>query len=77
MLVDQFRRRLISQLINGISRVLQKLLKYFNGALILTFFVPSFSLLSAIFVLNLNEALLSSLAGKSAIAPLSENGSSL
>ena len=52
-------------------------LNTFNGALILTCFVPSFSLLSAIFVLNLNEALLSSLAGKSAIAPLSKNGSSL
>ena len=28
-LLDQVRIRLISQLINGISRVLQKLLKYF------------------------------------------------
>ena len=31
--------RLISQLIKGISRVLQKLLKYFNGTAILTSFV--------------------------------------
>ena len=51
------RVRLISKLINGISRVLQKVLKYFNGTLILTFFVPSFSVLPAIFTLNLNEAL--------------------
>ena len=31
--------RFISQLINGISRFLQKLLKYFNGTAISTFFV--------------------------------------
>ena len=31
--------RLISQLINGISRVLQKLLKYFNGTTVLISFV--------------------------------------
>ena len=31
---DQVRIRLISQLINDISRVLQRLLKYFNGTLI-------------------------------------------
>ena len=28
---DQFRTRLILQLINDISRVFQKLIKYFNG----------------------------------------------
>ena len=33
---DQVRMRLISQLIKGISRVLQKLLKYFNDTAILT-----------------------------------------
>ena len=49
--------------------------KYFSGTILLTFFVPSFSALSAIFVLNLNEALLLSSAGKSVIAPLaSKNG---
>ena len=31
--------RLISQLIKGISRVLQKLIQYFNGTTILTTFV--------------------------------------
>ena len=46
-------------------------LKCSNGTLILTFFLPPFSVLSAIFVLYLNEALLLSLAGKSAMAPLS------
>ena len=31
--LDQIKRRLSLQLINGISRVLQKLLKYFNGTI--------------------------------------------
>ena len=75
---DQVKIRLISQLINGISNVLQKVLKYFNGALILTFFVPPFPVLSAIFVLNLSEVLLLFSVEKSAISPLSFiNGSSL
>ena len=77
-LLDQVRIRLISQLINSISRVLLKLPKHFNGSLILTFFVPLFPFLSASFVLNLKEALLLLLSGKSAIAPLAfTNGSSL
>ena len=33
-LLDQVRIRLISQLVNGISRVLQKLLKYFHGTVL-------------------------------------------
>ena len=68
----------ISQLTNAISRVLQKLLKYFNGTLISTFFVPLFPILAAIFVLNLNEALIILSAGKSVISPLAfKYGSSL
>ena len=47
---DKVRIRLISQLINGISRVLQKILKYCNGTIILTSFVPLLPILSAIFV---------------------------
>ena len=50
--------RLISQLINGISKVLQKLLKCFNGAIILVFFVPSAPVVPVIFYLNLKENLL-------------------
>ena len=74
--MDQVRMRLISQLINGISRVLQKLLKYFND--ILTSFVSSFSILLAIFVLNLNKALFLLSVRKSVIALLTSNaGSSL
>ena len=49
---------------------------YFNGTLILIFFVPSFPFLPASFVLNLNEVQLLSSAGKS--RPLSSKiGSSL
>ena len=76
-IADQIRIRLISQLINGISRVFQKLIKYFDGTIIQTFFSP-FLVLPAIFVLNLNKALLLLSAGKSVIAPLAfKNGSSL
>ena len=66
--------RLISQLINGISRFFQKLLKYFNGTIILTAFVPS-SPEPIILCLNLNEAFL---PGNLSIAPtLVKAGSSL
>ena len=49
---DQIRIRLISQLVNGISSVLQKLLKQFNGILLSIFCVPSFSVLPSVFVLH-------------------------
>ena len=39
--LDNFRSRLISQLIKGISIVLQVLLRYINGTINSTFFVPS------------------------------------
>ena len=49
--------RLFSQLINGISRVLQKLLKYFNGTIISTFIIlTSAGVFSVIFILNLNDS---------------------
>ena len=38
--------------------VLHKLLKYFNGTIILTFFAPRATVLFAVFCLNVNEALL-------------------
>ena len=69
-LAGQVRIRLILQLIKSISKVLQKLLKYFNGTIILTFFLPAFPAQPSVFVLNLNQALLLSAAGKSAIAPI-------
>ena len=60
--------KLISQLINDISRVLQKLLKYFDGTIISASFVLSASVLPVSFCLNLNEALS---PGKLSIAPAS------
>ena len=49
--------RLISQLINGISRVLQNLLKYFNDTVILTYLVlPSVGVFPVISILYLNNS---------------------
>ena len=68
-----FNWRLISQLTNGISIVLQKLLRYFNGTISSTSFVPQFSICPVCPVwpvcpvcccLNLKEILLLLLAGK-------------
>ena len=75
-LLEQVRIRLISQLINGISRVFQKLLKYFNDTIVSTSFVPSSPVLPVIFSLNLNEALLLLSAGKSTLLSLAKTGSS-
>ena len=47
--------RLISQLISDISRVLQKILKNFNGNSISTYRVPVFLALFKKLDLNLNE----------------------
>ena len=73
---DQVKMRLISQLIKGISRVLQKLLKYFDYTAILTSFVLlAAGVFPVIFSLDLNDALL---PGKLTILPLiSKAGSSL
>ena len=59
---DQFKISSTSQLIKGISRVLQKLLKYFNGTIISTLIIPLSLVWPVIFVLKLNESV--------AIAPL-------
>ena len=54
---DQVKMRLISQLINGISRVLQKLLKCFNATAISTSFVlPAVGIFPVILTLNLNHS---------------------
>ena len=50
--------KLIPQLNIGISRVLQKLLKHFNGTIILTNFVTSFPVKPITSCLHLNKALL-------------------
>ena len=49
--------RLTSQLVNGISRVLQKLFKYFNGTIISTSFsLPAAGVFPVIFILDLNDS---------------------
>ena len=63
----QVRIRLIWQLISDISRVLQKLLKYFNDTIISTSFVPILPVKPVILSLSLNDAMLSA-AWKLAIA---------
>ena len=51
------KKSLTSQLINGVSRVLKKLLKYFNGAIILTSFVLTLGgVFPVIFILDLNDS---------------------
>ena len=52
---DQVRIRLISQLSKGTSRVLQKLLKYFNGTAIFAFIILALLVLSKDFYSNLNN----------------------
>ena len=53
--LDQAKSRLTSQLIKGISRVLHKLLKYFNGTIISTSFVLfAAGVFPVIFTLDLN-----------------------
>ena len=55
--VDHVKLRLISQFIVDISRVLQKLLKYFNGTAVLTSFVLPLSVfLSIIITLDRNDS---------------------
>ena len=66
---DQVKISSTPQLIKGISRVLQKLLKYFNGTTIsVPFISPSSLVLPVIFVLNLDESVVL-VAVKSTILP--------
>ena len=49
--------RLTSQLITGISRILQKLLKYFRGTIISTSLtLPAARVFPVVFVLDLNDS---------------------
>ena len=49
--------RLISQLLNEILRVLEKLLKYFNGTFIsILFALPSLGVFPVILILNFNNS---------------------
>ena len=53
---DEVRIRLISQLIKGVSIVLQKLVKHFNDTDIIVFIIPALLILSKNFDLNLNDS---------------------
>ena len=54
---DHLKIGLISQLINGISKVLQKLLKYFNGtAISISYVLPAAGVPPVIFILDLNDS---------------------
>ena len=54
---DQVKIRLTSQLTNDISRVLQKLLKFFNGTIISTsFLLPAAGVFPVIFISDLNDS---------------------
>ena len=65
---DHVKKRLTSWLINGISRVLKKLLKNFNGTIILTSFVlPPAGVLSVIFTLDLNDSKFAKLSFRSSL----------
>ena len=52
---DHFKSRVASQFINGISRVLQTVVNYFNGTIIFTFAKPALLVLFVIFDLHLND----------------------
>ena len=55
--LDPVKIRLISQLIQGISAVLQKLLKYFSGTIIsISFEFPLLGVFPVIFTLDLNDS---------------------
>ena len=70
-LSDQVKMRLISELIKGISRILQKFLKYLNSIIISTLFLLPAADLPVIFCLNLNKALLLLAIEKLTTAPAS------
>ena len=67
---DQVKIILILQLIKGISRALQKLLKYFNGTAISAFIISALLVLPNILDLKLHDS-------DSVIAALFNGGSSL
>ena len=75
---DQFRSRVISKLIKSISRVLQKLLGYFNGTIISIFYVRLLPVLPVDFSLRLKKLVVAFASVKLVIAPLSSTvGTSL
>ena len=76
-LQEQVKMRFISQLIKGISRVFQNLLKHFSGTIISTSFVSQSAVLPVIFCLNLNKSLLSAAEILVIVSALVKTGLSL
>ena len=72
----QFSMRFTSELISGISWVLQKVFKYLNGTIISTLIVPMLPVWAVIFSLNLNELVVLSLIKSTTATVLSKAGSS-
>ena len=65
---DHLKIRLSSQLIKGISRVLQKLLKYFSGTIISTSFILALlRVFPVIFISDLNDSESSRLSSGSSL----------
>ena len=57
LFADEVKKKLISQLITGVSTVLQRLLKYFNGAAVSkSLVIMSSEVFPVIFTLNLNSS---------------------
>ena len=55
--LDHAKIRLTSQLINSISSVLQKMLKYFNGTIIsISFILPAAGVFLVTYMLDLNDS---------------------
>ena len=73
MIISEFFQ--VSQLFSGISRVFQKLLKWFNGTTIFTSFLPAVLAGPVIFALNLNRSVI--LSASHSILFLSKADSSL
>ena len=69
-ILNQINLGLILQLINGTSSVLQILVRYFNGTIILTSLISFSSIFPVVCCMNLNEEPLLLLAGKSIIFSL-------
>ena len=75
--MDHVRIRLLPQLVEGVSRLLQKKFRYFNDNISSKPFLLSAPVSLVIFYLKLKVALLSLAAKKLTIAPLAKAGSSL
>ena len=74
---DQVIKRLVFKLINGISRVLHKLLNSFHVSTISTYFVHAAGGVHVVFALNLNGSVILSRSNSTTLLLSSKTGSSL